>query len=75
MLDQLKVTDDPARVKSLSDAIQTRILQQGYGVILYYPYILQGAVSSVQNYKIHPNPWYGYVIFNPVIGAGVWLNS
>jgi len=64
-----------SQVKPLSDKIQTIILNQGYGAILYYPDVLQGTTNNVQNYTIHPNPWYGYVIFNPVIGAGVWLGS
>jgi len=75
LLNQLKVADEPAQIKSLSDQIQSMILNQGYGAILYYPNILQGVVPAVNGYNIHPNPWYGYVIFNPVIGAGVWLNQ
>jgi len=75
MLSQLGIASNATQEKQLSDQIQTRIMQQGYGAILYYPDVLQGSLTSVQNYTIHPNPWYGYVIFNPVIGAAVWLST
>lgn len=75
MLVQLRQTEDPVKQKQLCDAIQQRIISQGYGAILYYPDVLHGTANSVKNYRIHPNPWYGFVVFNPVIGAGVWLAS
>jgi peptide/nickel transport system substrate-binding protein len=75
MLNELGNATSTPQAVTLSNEIQTRILQQGYGAILYYPDVLQGVSSSVQNYTIHPNPWYGYVIFDPVIGAGVWLST
>jgi len=74
MLNELAVANE-SQILPLSNAIQTRILQQAYGAILYYPDVLEGATGSVQNYNIHPNPFYGYVIFNPVIGADVTLGS
>jgi peptide/nickel transport system substrate-binding protein len=75
MLLQLRQTEDPVRQKQLCDSIQSRILSQAYGAILYYPDVLHGVATTVKNYKVHPNPWYGFVVFNPVIGAGVWLSS
>lgn len=74
MLNELAVANE-SQIMSLSNSIQSRILSQAYGAILYYPDVLQGATSNVQNYSIHPNPWYGYVIFDPVIGASVTLSS
>jgi ABC-type transport system substrate-binding protein len=64
-----------SQVIPLSNEIQTRILDQAYGAILYYPDVLEGVTSNVQNYVSHPNPFYGFVVFDPVIGANVQLIS
>ncbi len=74
MLNQLAVANE-SQILPLSNAIQTRILTQAYGALLYYPDVLEGATSNVQNYVIHPNPFYGYVIFDPVIGASTTLTT
>lgn len=74
MINELAIANE-SQVMPLSNAIQTRILTQAYGALLYYPDVLQGATSNVQGYTIHPNPFYGYVIFDPVISAATTLSS
>jgi ABC-type transport system substrate-binding protein len=74
MLNQLSQANE-SQIMPLSNAIQTRILQQAYGAILYYPDVLEGATSNVMNYNIHPNPFYGYVIYDPILGANVQLTN
>lgn len=69
MINELGQTTNVTQITSLCNSIQSRILSQGYGVILYYPYVLQGQAQDISGYKIHPVPWYGFVIFSPVIGA------
>ena len=65
----------PSQVPALSSQIQARILSQAYGAILYYPDVLAGTTLNVKNFGIAANPWFGYTLFNPVIGSGVWLSS
>ena len=74
MLNQLAQANE-SQIMPLSNAIQTRILQQAYGAILYYPDVLEGATSNVAHYNIHPNPFYGYVIYDPILGANVQLTN
>jgi peptide/nickel transport system substrate-binding protein len=61
--------------KALSDSIQRRIIEEAYGVILYYPYKIHGSRRTVKGYEVHPDMWYGFIISMPVIGKNVWLET
>jgi peptide/nickel transport system substrate-binding protein len=61
--------------KGVSDALQRRVIEEGYGVILFYPYKIHASTQVVKNYRVHPHPWYGCVLWMPVIEAFVWLEQ
>jgi len=74
ILNELLIQNDLAAQKGLSDMLQRIVLEEGYGVFLYYPYKIHATTNTVQGYKIHPHPWYGFVIWIPSIEAYVSLS-
>lgn len=75
LLTELLIQTDPLAQKGLSDALQRRVIEEAYGVFLYYPYKIHASTSTVKNYVVHPHQWYGFVIWIPSLGATVWLDG
>ncbi len=73
LIAELVVQPDLDAQKGVSDALQRRVIEEGYGVILFYPYKIHASTQDVKNYRVHPHQWYGFVLWMPVIEAAVWL--
>ncbi len=68
---QLRVELDPENVKRLTDQLQRRVIEEAYGVILYYPNRIHATVTALSGYKIHPHPWYGFILKMDALGTNV----
>lgn len=75
LLSQLRVESDPDTFQDLCDQIQQIIIENAYDVTVLYPDKIHATNKAVQDYKVHPHTWYGFLLYAEPLGTNVWLEQ
>ena len=71
----MAIQTDLAAQKGLSDAAQSRAIDEALGIFLYYPNRIHAVTTAVKGYQLNPHPWYGFVLAMDALEVNVWLQQ